>query len=155
MAIIRWQPFTELMSLRQTMDRLFDDSFVTPSRMLRVFNGDGTVPVDMYHTEKELVVKATLPGVKPEEVGITITGDTLTLKGETRADKEIKREDYFYQEHRYGAFNRSVTLPSGLNVDKADATFDDGILTLAIPKADEVKPKQIKVKNKGTVEGKK
>ena len=155
MAIIHWQPFTGLVSLRQAMDRLFEDSFVTPSRVFSAFGGDGALPIDMYRTEKELVVKAALPGVKPEEVEITTTGDTLTIKGEAKADKEIKREDYFYQEHRYGAFNRSVTLPSGLNVDKADATFDDGILTLAIPKSDEVKPKQIKVKNKGTVEGKK
>jgi len=155
MSIARWQPFTELMSLRQAMDRLFEDSFVSPSRILGTFGAGAAVPIDMYHTANDVIVKATLPGVKPEEVDITITGDTLTIKGETKTEEEVKREDYFYQEHRYGAFSRSVTLPSGLNTDKAEATFDNGILTLTIPKAEKVKPKQIKVKAKGTIEGKK
>ena len=93
------------------MDRLFEDSFVSPSRVLGAFGPGVTTPIDMYHTGKDVVVKATLPGVKPEEVDITITGDTLTIKGEAKADEEVKREDYLYQEHRYGVFSRSVTLP--------------------------------------------
>ena len=157
MSIVRWQPFTELVSLRQAMDRLFEDSFVSPSRILGTFDAGVTTPIDMYHTDNDVVVKATQPGVKPEEIEIAITGDTLTIKGETetKAEDEAKREDYLYQEHRYGAFSRSVTLPSGLNTDEAEATFDNGILTLTIPKAEEVKPKQIKVKAKGIIEGKK
>ena len=154
MSITRWQPFTELMSLRQAMDRLFEDSFVSPSRILGAFGSGVTTPVDMYHTTNDIVVKAALPGVKPEEVDITITGDTLTIKGKTKAE-EVKREDYLYQEHRYGAFSRSVTLPSGLNTDEAEATFDNGILILTIPKVEKVKPKQIKVKAKGVIESKK
>ena len=90
-----------------------------------------------------------------EEVDITITGDTLTIKGETKVKEEVKREDYLHQEHRYGAFTRSVTLPSGLDTDKAGASFEDGILTLTIPKSEQVKPKQIKIKAKGAIEGKK
>ena len=85
-----WQPFTELVSLRQAMDRLFEDSFVSPSRILGT-SGDGvTAPVDMYHTASDVVVKATLCGVKPEDVDITITGDTLTIKGEIKAEEEVK-----------------------------------------------------------------
>jgi HSP20 family protein len=153
--MMRWQPFSELISLRQAMDKLFEDSFVTPSRLLNTFGPGVTTPIDMYHTANEVVVKAALPGVKPEEVDITITGDTLSIKGETKSEEEIKREEYLYQEHRYGTFSRSVTLPGGLDSDKAEASFDDGILTLTIPKSEQIKPKQIKVKAKGVTEGKK
>jgi HSP20 family protein len=148
MAIERWQPFSELMSLRQAMDKLFEDSFVRPSRALAVL-GEVMVPaLDVYHTPNEVVVKATLPGVKPEDVSIEITGETLTIRGETRAEEEVKEKDYLYQERRYGSFSRSVVLPGGLRTDKAEATMDDGVLTLTIPKAEEVKPKAIKVKAK-------
>ena len=148
MAIERWHPLTDLMTLRQAMDRLFDDSFVRPSRGLEIF-GRGIAPaLDVYQTPSEVMVKATLPGVKGEDVNIDITGDTLTIKGESRAEQEVKREDYLYQERRYGAFSRSVVLPSGLKSDKTEATMEDGILTLTIPKAEEVKPRAIKVKTR-------
>jgi len=148
MAIERWQPFSELMSLRQAMDKLFEDSFVRPSRALAAL-GEVTAPaLDVYQTANEVVVKATLPGLKPEDVSIDITGETLTIKGETKAEQEIKKEDYLYQERRYGSFARSIVLPSGLKPDKAEATIEDGVLTLTIPKAEEVKPKAIKVKAK-------
>jgi HSP20 family protein len=148
MAIERWQPFSELMSLRQAMDKLFEDSFVRPSRALAAL-GEVTVPaLDVYQTPSEVVVKATLPGVRREDVSIDITGDTLTIRGEAKAEEEIKREDYLYQERRYGSFSRSVVLPGGLKTDKADATIEDGVLTLTIPKAEEVKPKAIRVKAK-------
>jgi len=148
MAIERWHPFTELMSLRQAMDRLFDDSFVRPSRILSTLDGAGAPALDVYQTPNEMVVKAALPGLKPEDVSIDITGETLIIKGESKAEQEVKREDYLYQERRYGAFSRSVVLPSGLKPDKAEATMEDGVLTLTIPKAEEVKPKAIKVKAK-------
>lgn len=148
MAIERWQPFSELMSLRQAMDKLFEDSFVRPSRGLAAL-GEVTVPApDVFQTPNEVVVKATLPGVKPEDVSIDITGETLTIRGETKAEEEIKKEDYLYQERRYGSFSRSVVLPGGLKTDKAEATMEDGVLTLTIPRAEEVKPKAIKVKAK-------
>jgi len=96
MAITRWQPFAELVSLRQAMDRLFEDSFVSPTRLLTALAPDVGVPIDVYGTENDVVVRAALPGVKPEEVDISITGDTLTIKGETKAEEETKREDYLY-----------------------------------------------------------
>jgi len=148
MAIERWRPFTDLMSLRQAMDRLFEDSFVRPSRALETLGEVAAPALDVYQTASEIVVKAALPGVKPEDVSIDITGETLTVKGQSKADQEVKREDYLYQERRYGAFSRSVVLPGGLKTDKAEATMDDGVLTLTIPKAEEVKPKAIKVKPK-------
>lgn len=88
------------------------------------------------------MVKATLPGVKREDVSIDITGETLTIRGDTKAEEEVKREDYLYQERRYGSFSRSVVLPGGLKTDKAEATMEDYVLTLTIPKAEEVKPKE-------------
>jgi len=148
MAIERWHPFTELMSLRQVMDRLFEDSFVRPSHVL-TSPGEVAMPIlDIYQTPSEIVVKAALPGIKPEDVSIDITGDTLTVKGESKAEQEVKKEDYLFQEGRYGAFSRSVVFPNGLKSDKTEATMEDGVLTLTIPKAEEVKPKAIKVNAK-------
>ncbi len=154
MHMIRCQPHHEMISLRQAMDKLFEDSFVTPHRFHSTLSPRVSCAVNMYQTANEVVVKAAIPGVKPEEVDITITGDILTIKGEAKVEEETKREDYFYQEHRYGAFSRSVTLPSGLDSDKAEASFENGFLTLTIPKSEQVKPKKIKVKPKGAVEGK-
>jgi len=148
MAIERWHPFTELMSLRQAMDRLFEDSFVRPSHVLTSLGEVAAPALDIYQTPSEVVVKAALPGVKPDDISIDITGETLTIKGEHKAEQEIKKEDYLYQERRYGAFSRSVVLPGGLKPDKTEATMEDGILTLTIPKAEEIKPKAIKVKAK-------
>ena len=148
MAIERWHPFTELMSLRQAMNRLFDDSFIRPSRILSTLGEAGTPNLDVYQTCNEVVVKAALSGLKPEDVSIDITGETLTMKEESKAEQEVKKEDYLYQERCYGAFSRSVVLRSGLKADKAEATMEDGVLTLTIPKAEEVKPKAIKLKAK-------
>jgi HSP20 family protein len=148
MAIERWHPFTDLMSLRQAMDKLFEDSFVRPSRALESLGEVAGPALDIYQKPDEVVVKAGLPGVKPEEVNIDITGGTLTIKGQSKAEQEVKREDYLYQERRYGAFVRSVVLPGELRPDKTEATMEDGVLTLTIPKAEEVKPKAIKVKAK-------
>ena len=93
MSMMRWQPFTELMSLRQAMDKLFEDSFGRPSRMLTSFAEVAVPAIDVYQTHNEVVVKASLPGVKPEDVNIDSTGGTLTIRGETKAEQEIKKED--------------------------------------------------------------
>lgn len=155
MAIERWQPFRELMTLREAMDRLFEDSFVHPSRFFTALREVEVPALDVYQTPNEVVVKAALPGLKPEDVSIDITGDSLTIKGEHKAEEKIKKEDYLYQERRYGAFSRTIALPSGLKTDKAEATMEDGVLTLTIPRAEEVKPKVIKVKAKEKPKGKK
>jgi HSP20 family protein len=152
MTMIRWEPFREMMSLRNAMDRLFEESFVRPSRVWPELER-GELLVDMYQTANDVVIKAALPGVKPEEVDISITGDTLTIKGEHKAEQEVKQEDYFYKEHRYGAFSRSIPIPVQVKAEKAEAVFENGVLTLTLPKAEEVKPKQIKVKAKGMIVG--
>lgn len=143
-SLVRYQPFTKL---RRTVDSLFDERFFTPYRLFN-FNRSEVTPIDVYQTENEVVVKATIPGVKPEEVDVSIADNILTIKGKTKAEEKVEHKDYLYQEHRYGTFCRSVALPSGLKTDKTEATFEDGILTLTIPKTEEIKPKQIKVKAK-------
>jgi len=152
MDLVRWDPFREMTSLRDAMDRLVEDSFVRPSRFWPD-SGRGELPIDMYQTANDVVVKASLPGFKSEEVDISIAGDTLTIKGEHKEEKEVKEEEYFYKERRYGSFSRSLPIPSQIKSDKAEAVFENGVLTLTLPKAEEVKPKQIKVKAKAMIEG--
>jgi len=154
MNIVRWEPFREMTSLRDAMDRLFEDSFVRTPRLWPTA-GTWELPVDMHQTGNDLVVKASLPGFKPEEVDISITDGTINIKGEHREEEEVEKDNYFYKERRYGAFSRSLPIPVKVKSDKAEAVFEDGVLTLTMPKAEEVKPKQIKVKAKQIAEGKK
>jgi HSP20 family protein len=142
------------MSLRDAMDRLFEDSFVRAPRLWPRL-GEWELPMDLYQTADKVVLKATIPGFKPEEVDISITDDTLTIKGEHKEEKEVKEENYLYRERRDGTFSRSILIPVKVKSDKAEAVFEDGVLTLTLPKAEEVKPKQIKVKAKQITEGNK
>lgn len=147
MTIIRRpSPFGELMSLRQAMDRLFEDSYVRPTRSL-LGGLTEMLPLDIRHGPDELVVEAALPGVKPEDVEITVEQSTLTIRARTADERRQGEEgsDYILQEIRRGEMVRTVTLPSGLEPDKAEATFEDGLLRLRIPRADEVKPRQIRI----------
>ncbi len=147
MILRRWEPLGEFVPVRRAMDRMFDGFFGRPWRLGQELRGEGgLLPLDVYQTPENLVVKATLPGVKPEDVGITITGDSLSIKAEKKAEEETKEEDYFIRERRYGSRSRTISLPSGLNTDKAEASFEHGVLTLSIPKVEEAKPKEVKVK---------
>ena len=144
--ITRHDPFTEMVSLRQAMDRLFEDSWVSPLSWRGVTGETISPPIDVHETPDEIVVTASLPGLKAEDVDITMTGQTLTLRGEFKADEAVDRDQYLYRERRYGTFNRTLQLPVRVEGDRAEATFIDGILTLHIPKAEEVKPRQIQIK---------
>ncbi len=145
-SLMRWDPGNDMVSLRDMMDRLFEDSFVRPRNGMMPRMTD--LAVDMYETKDDVVVKATIPGVKPEDVDLTITGDTLTIRGQSKEEKETKEENYIRRERYSGTFSRSIQLPAGLQTDKAEATFDNGVLTLKLPKSEQVKPKSIKVKPK-------
>jgi len=145
--IIRREPFREMMSLRNAMDRWFDEGLFRPPVPFG-FWGDDSLSVDMYETDDNVVVKTAIPGVKADEIEVSVTGDTLTVRAETKQEEEGKEENYLRRERRYGSYCRSVTLPGGLESDKADADYSDGILTLTFPKAEEVKPKSIKVTSK-------
>ncbi len=147
-SLMRWDPFRDTLSLRNAMDRLFEDSFVTPHFGWIAPASAAGMALDVYETKEQVVIKAALPGVKPEETEVTITGDTLTIRGESKEEKEVNEENYIRKERHFGSFARSVTLPAGLEADKAEATFENGVLTLKIPKSEQVKPKSIKVKAK-------
>src|SRR5919106_4953855 len=146
--ITRYDPLGEMVTLRQAMDRLFEDSFVSPLTW-RTIGGNGdaaSAPMDVHQTPDEIIVTASLPGIKPEDVEITMTGQTLTLKGAFKADEEIDRGQYLYRERRFGSFNRTLQLPVRVEGDRAEASFEDGVLTLRIPKSEDVKPRQIQIK---------
>lgn len=144
--ITRFDPFSEMVTLRQAMDRLFEDSFVSPLS-LRHYNGEASAPaLDVHQTADEIVVTAALPGMKADDVDITITGQTLSIRGEFKADEKVERDQYLYRERRFGSFHRQLQLPVRVQGDAATASFEDGVLTLTIPKAEEVKPRQIQVK---------
>jgi HSP20 family protein len=137
--IVRWDP------MQDSMDRFFDDYF---GRYAKNTDGYGDINVNLVQTKDNVIVKASVPGVKPEDLDISITGDTLTIRGETKEDEETKDGNYHIKEMRYGSFARSILLPNQIVVDKAVAEFKDGVLKLTLPKAEEVKPKAIKIKAK-------
>lgn len=145
-SLIVRDPFREMMSLREAMDKLFEESFVSPRWL---FGGEGvSLPVDIYDKGDSYVVSASVPGVKPEDIDISITGDTLTIKGETKSEEKVEKGNYIRQERRFGRFERALSLPGRIDVDKVEAVFENGVLHLTLPKAEEVKPKQIKVTTK-------
>ncbi|MFN2145797.1 MAG: Hsp20/alpha crystallin family protein [Anaerolineales bacterium] len=143
--ITKWEPFRDLTTMRKDMDRLFDEFFTMPSVSQQ---GWSAPMVDMYQTENEIVVKATLPGLEPEDIDIQITGDLLTMRGETKQEDIDENAKYHLREHRYQSFSRSLTLPAAVLADKTKAEMKNGVLTLTLPKAEEAKPKVITVKAK-------
>ena len=143
--LIRWEPAREMMTLREAMDHLFDDAFTRP---LTLRDGWSAPAIDMYQTDDEVVVKASLPGVKADEVQINISGEVLTIKGETKQVEEKEDKAWHMREQRWGSFERALTLPTEVVSDKAKAEFENGILTITLPKAEEVKPKIINIKAK-------
>jgi len=151
--ITRWDPFREAVSLREAMDRLFEDSF-TPARgqtdgQERVYR----LPLDAYVTANEIIVLANMPGVKPEEVEITIEGDTLTIRGER--PRPLENVDYVMQERQYGKFQRTLNINIPVDVNKAEARYENGLLTLVIPKVEAAKPRVIQVGTKQAPEAEK
>jgi len=146
-SLIRWEPFGEMTSLRDVMDRMFDQAFIRPFAS-SAFDGSGTPALDLYQTDDEIVIKAALPGVQAEDLQISVTNGVVNLRGEVHEDQEDKTHTYHIRERRFGSFQRSVTLPTDVNVDKAHADFEDGILVLTLPKAEQVKPRSITVKAK-------
>ncbi|MCD6521223.1 Hsp20/alpha crystallin family protein [Candidatus Calescamantes bacterium] len=153
MALVRkreeWSPLREIMQFRDEIDRLFED-FFSPWTVRRRRRQEVTwLPdVDVYEDENNVIVEAELPGLKGDEVDISITGNTLTIKGEKKQEKEEKGRNYYIVERSYGSFARSIELPAEVEPDKAKATMRNGVLKVTIPKAPEAKPKQIKVEVK-------
>ena len=144
MSIERWDPFREMISLRDAMNSLLAESFVRPGGPPAP-GGAATLPLDVAETEDEFVVKASLPGIKPEDVHITVHGDTLTIRGESKAEEEKKGAHWHMRERRVSSLARSISLGTPIQTDAASAQFDHGVLTLTLPKTAAAKPKQIKV----------
>jgi len=144
MAIERWDPFREAISLRDAMNSLFQDSFVRPSALTSQ-NGPLALPLDVSESEDGFVVKASLPGVKPEDVQVTVRGDTLSIRGEVTADEEKQGERWHVRERRHGTFQRSVVLGEPVDAAKAESSYEHGVLTLRLPKSEAAKPQQIKI----------
>ena len=137
----QWEPFSEL---RNTMDRLFDEGFSRPWRLLSPAEPQSAFPVDIWETDASIEVQAALPGVRPEDVNITSIGDTLTIKATCPAAEQAPRH-YHLHEVPYGEWQRSFSLPKGVDADQANARFEHGMLFLTLPKSQASRPKQIKI----------
>ncbi|MDQ7819090.1 MAG: Hsp20/alpha crystallin family protein [Armatimonadota bacterium] len=142
MSLIRWDPFDDLASLRESMDKLFEEFF---SRRPRAPVSAWQPAVEVYETDTEVVVRAELPGVDPKNVDVTVTEDTLTIKGEARAEQEERGRNYYRRELRYGSFLRTLPLPAEVQGDKARASYRNGILEIRVPKSERARPRAVKV----------
>lgn len=142
----RWEPVRDFLSLRDAMDQMFDEMITNPENSMNL--RQLSPAIDMFQTDDEVVIRASLPGMKSEDIKISITGDVLTMQGELQEESEEKKPTYHFRERRWGSFSRSISLPAPVKADKAKAEFEAGVLTLKLPKAEEVKPKTISVKAK-------
>ncbi len=154
MSLIRWKPSRDLasfpsdmVSLQREMNRVFD-SFFNGVDEPGLLNGTWAPAVDVAEGEDSYTVKMELPGVKKDDVKITLESNILTIRGEKKAESEVKEKNYHRTERSYGSFQRSFTLPTTVKNDRIDAVYKDGILTVTLPKAEEAKPRQIEVKVK-------
>jgi HSP20 family protein len=150
MALVRWEPFQDLLAIQERMNRLFDETLQrTRSREEEdISAGLWAPPVDIYETENEIVLKAELPEIDQKDIEIKVEDNTLTIRGERRFDQETKKENYHRIERAYGKFSRSFSLPNTIDQEKIKASYKDGILKLVMPKKEEKKPKQITVEVK-------
>ncbi|HZT07877.1 MAG TPA: Hsp20/alpha crystallin family protein [Chloroflexota bacterium] len=147
--LVRWDPFGEALSLRQAVDRLFEDAWVRPW-LGHATDGVAAPPIDMYETGEDLVVTASLPGVKPEDVEITVQGEVLTIRGEARDDETVSQEAYHRRERKYGRFTRQLALPTPVDSTKAEAHFEHGVLKLRLPKMEQAKERRIQITSAST-----
>jgi HSP20 family protein len=144
MAFELWDPFREAVSLRDAMNSLLQESFVRPGSA-NAQSGSFALPLDVAENDNEFVVKASLPGVKPENVQITIQGDSLSIRADATTEEEQKGDRWHLRERRSGTFQRSLSLGTPVDSEKAHADYEHGVLTLTLPKAEASKPRQIKI----------
>ncbi len=141
---MRWDPFRDIAPMRSAIDRLFDE-FWTPTIW---HERQYAFPVDLSETDESVVARAALPGVNPDEVEVSVNDDLLTIKGETKEEKKDEREHYVHRELTYGAFSRTVQLPASVDSEKATAEYEDGVLTITLPKVEGDRARTIKVQSK-------
>jgi HSP20 family protein len=145
MAIVRWRPFRDLVSIQDEMNRLFDDFFGRPLARTEWTEGVWSPTVDVSEDKDNVIIRAEMPGTKKEDVDISIQDNVLTLNGEKKQEKEEKDKNYHRVERSYGSFCRSFQLPTSVKTDKIKANYRDGVLNITLPKTEEVKPKQIPI----------
>jgi HSP20 family protein len=133
--------------MRAAMESMFEENFPRPQVPFGPWS-EGSLALDMFETDESVVIKTAIPGVDVEDIDVSVVGDTLTIKAESREEEEVSRENYLRRERRIGSSCRTVTLPGGIESESAEADYTDGVLTLTFPKAEEVKPKAIKVTTK-------
>ncbi len=145
LSLIRWDPFDELVGIRDAMNRVFDETFA--KRGIGKFDsGRGWHPsVDMYETEDDVVVRADLPGVDQKDIEVTVTDNALTIKGESKYEKEIEDKNVYRRERSYGRFARTLPITAKVRADQAHAEFKNGVLEVIIPKAPEAKEKSFRL----------
>jgi HSP20 family protein len=146
--IRRWDPFREMMVLRNPVDRVVDSELALAPESWKSFNW--SVALDVVESEDEYLVKASVPGINPEELEITFEDNRLTIKGEVKEESEVNEARYHLRERRFGSFSRSIKMPSGIDSDKIEANYEKGVLELHLPKVEEVKPKKIAIKTSST-----
>ncbi len=143
--LVRWNPFQEMLRMRDTMDRFFEEPWFESAP---AFSGWMTVPLDVSETDEAFRVKVSIPGVNPDDLEITYRDHLLTIKGEIQEVTEEEEGRYHMRERRYGAFSRTVSLPSAIDDSRIEATYEAGVLTLRLPKSEEAKPKRITVRSR-------
>jgi HSP20 family protein len=141
-----WRPFRELERMRREMDRLWDSFFEERPRRKAEEIGEWRPSLDVSETKNDLVVKAEIPGIDPKDIDISLTNDLLIIKGEKKQEKEEKEENYHLIERSYGAFTRSIRLPKEVQSDKIIASYKNGILKVTLPKSEEAKKREVKIK---------
>jgi len=145
MAVVKWDPLRDLLSIQDRMNRLFEQTLSRSQAEEGITASTWSPAVDIYETPETIIMKADLPGLSREDIEIQIRDNTLTLRGERRFAKDVQQENYLRIERAYGAFQRSFTLPATVQQDKIRAVFRDGVLELTLPKAEEAKPKKIAI----------
>ena len=146
MALTRWDPFRDLVTLQERMNRIFDESYRARGGDEDWALGGSWAPaVDIFEKDGNIVLKAELPGVDAKDVDVRVENNVLTLRGERKFDNEVKRESYHRVERSYGAFTRSFTLPNVVDTGNIKADFKDGVLHMVLPKREEAKPRQIQI----------
>jgi HSP20 family protein len=150
MAIVRFDPFRELATMQDRINRIFGDVYGRRQDDDLTVRGDWVPPVDIFENEKgEIVIKAELPGVEKEAIDLRVENNTLTIRGERRRESEVKEDHYHRVERIYGNFSRSFSLPATVDAGKVAAEFRDGVLSITLPVKEEAKPRQIQVKVNG------
>lgn len=150
MALVRWDPFRDLLTLQQQMSRVFDDfSGRFRGETEGVAAGAWAPPVDIFETAEAIVLKAEVAGVEKEQITVEVHGGTLTLRGEKRDPRPVKEEDYHRMERSWGTFHRSFSLPTEVDASKIRAKYRDGVLEVTIPKSEAARPSKVRVEVSG------